>query len=50
VRCYIPYGGQWFAYFLGCVRRLPEGALRRWQRRRPPLGDTPTPAAAALSK
>jgi proline dehydrogenase len=22
VRCYVPYGGQWFAYFLGCVRRM----------------------------
>jgi len=29
VRCYIPYGGQWFPYFLGCVRRLPGGAMRR---------------------
>jgi proline dehydrogenase len=29
VRCYVPYGGQWFPYFLGCVRRLPGGALRR---------------------
>jgi proline dehydrogenase len=29
VRCYIPYGGQWFPYFLGCVRRLPGGAMKR---------------------
>lgn len=29
VRCYVPYGGQWFPYFLGCVRRLPGGALER---------------------
>ena len=29
VRCYVPYGGQWFPYFLGCIRRLPGGALRR---------------------
>ena len=29
VRCYVPYGGQWFPYFLGCIRRLPGGALRK---------------------
>lgn len=29
VRCYVPYGGQWFPYFVGCVRRLPGGALKR---------------------
>jgi proline dehydrogenase len=29
VRCYVPYGGQWFPYFLGCVRRLPGGTMRR---------------------
>ena len=29
VRCYVPYGGQWLTYFLGCVRRLPNGFLRR---------------------
>ena len=33
VRCYVPYGGAWFAYFLGCVRRLPEGILRQWRAR-----------------
>ena len=33
VRCYIPYGGQWLPYFLGCVRRLPGGAMRRLHRR-----------------
>jgi proline dehydrogenase len=29
VRCYVPYGGQWQTYFIGCVRRLPGGVLRR---------------------
>ena len=29
VRSYVPYGGQWYAYVLGCLRRLPGGALRR---------------------
>jgi proline dehydrogenase len=33
VRCYVPYGGQWFAYFLGCVRRMPGGAARRLRER-----------------
>lgn len=33
VRCYLPYGGQWYSYFLGCVRRLPGGALRRFLER-----------------
>ena len=33
VRCYVPYGGQWFPYFLGCVRRLPGGAMRRLGKR-----------------
>lgn len=28
VRCYVPYGGQWFEYVLGCVRRVPGGALK----------------------
>ena len=27
VRCYVPYGGQWYAYVLGCIRRLPSGLL-----------------------
>lgn len=21
VRCYVPYGGQWYAYFIGCIRK-----------------------------
>jgi proline dehydrogenase len=29
VRCYVPYGANWYAYLLGCIRRLPEGILRR---------------------
>ena len=38
VRSYIPYGGDWFAYVLGCIRRVPGGAVRRFaERRRPSL-------------
>ena len=33
VRCYVPYGGQWYAYVLGCVRRLPGGVLQRFRER-----------------
>jgi proline dehydrogenase len=29
VRLYVPYGGDWFVYFLGCVRRLPAGFIHR---------------------
>jgi proline dehydrogenase len=29
VRCYVPYGGEWYAYVLGCLRRVPSGAMRR---------------------
>jgi proline dehydrogenase len=29
VRCYIPYGGNWYTYLLGCLRRIPGGILRR---------------------
>lgn len=29
VRCYVPYGGNWYAYLLGCLRRIPGGILRR---------------------
>lgn len=28
VRCYIPYGGNWYAYLLGCLRRAPGTFLR----------------------
>lgn len=33
VRCYVPYGGQWYAYVLGCLRRVPSGVLRSISRR-----------------
>lgn len=33
VRCYVPYGGDWLAYFLGCARRIPAGLLDRLRRR-----------------
>lgn len=33
VRCYVPYGGQWFSYFLGSLRRMPGGAVRRLRER-----------------
>lgn len=33
VRCYVPYGGQYFPYILGCVRRLPGGVLQRFKHR-----------------
>jgi len=33
VRCYVPYGGQWYAYVLGCLRRVPEGTLQRARER-----------------
>lgn len=29
VRCYVPYGGNWFKYSLGCIRRIPGDILRR---------------------
>jgi proline dehydrogenase len=29
VRLYVPYGGDWFVYFLGCVRRIPGGIAHR---------------------
>lgn len=34
VRCYVPYGGDWITYFLGCARRLPGGMLHRLRERR----------------
>jgi proline dehydrogenase len=33
VRCYVPFGEQWYAYVLGCVRRLPSDMLRRVRQR-----------------
>jgi proline dehydrogenase len=29
VRCYLPYGARWWEYVLGCLRRIPGGALRQ---------------------
>lgn len=29
VCCYVPYGGSWYAYVVGCLRRIPEQTLRR---------------------
>jgi proline dehydrogenase len=29
VRCYVPWGSQWYSYFLGCARRAAGGILRR---------------------
>ena len=29
VRCYVPYGGDWYRYVLGCLRRVPGGILQR---------------------
>ncbi|WP_242393323.1 proline dehydrogenase family protein [Anaeromyxobacter oryzisoli] len=29
VRAYVPYGSRWYEYVLGCIRRLPGGALRQ---------------------
>ena len=48
VRCYVPYGGQWYAYALGCIRRLPATLLAeaksRLRGRRPNLADGPAAA------
>ena len=33
VRCYVPYGGQWYAYVLGCLRRVPDGIMLRARER-----------------
>jgi len=38
VRCYVPYGRQWHAYALGCIRRAPAGFLNRL-REKPCLGE-----------
>lgn len=29
VRCYVPYGGQWYEYVLGCLRRVAGGIPQR---------------------
>jgi proline dehydrogenase len=41
VRCYVPYGGEWYNYFLGCARRIPGGALRRFRERLHASNDNP---------
>ncbi len=33
VRCYVPYGDQWYTYVLGCLRRVPGGAVHRLRER-----------------
>lgn len=33
VRCYVPFGGNWYAYVLGCIRRIPEEIVRYTQER-----------------
>ncbi len=43
VRVYVPYGGDWFAYVLGCVRRLPLGVARRLSDRVPARARTASP-------
>ncbi len=35
VRCYIPYGGDWATHLVGCLRRIPAGALSRLVRPAP---------------
>jgi proline dehydrogenase len=49
VRCYVPYGGQWYTYVLGCLRRVPGGlAQRARERARARLpGGPDLPAGAA---
>lgn len=37
VRCYVPFGGNWYAYLLGCIRRIPEGILRQGKERVSPI-------------
>ena len=44
VRCYVPFGGQWHSHFLGCLRRLPGGALRRLRERLHREPDSPANA------
>jgi proline dehydrogenase len=45
VRCYVPYGGQWYTYVLGCLRRVPGGVVARLRERvRPGRTERATPA------
>ncbi len=54
VRCYVPYGGQWYAYALGCIRRLPatvvaEAASRARSRHIPAPRGSDAPARRVSS-
>ncbi len=49
VRCYVPYGRQWYAYFLGCVRRVPGGLLRRLGERARPAPPRPSAPGAGVA-
>ena len=33
VRCYVPYGGNWYEYLLGCIRRSPRTVISHVRRR-----------------
>ena len=51
VRCYVPYGGRWYAYALGCIRRLPativaETTSRARMRRRHASGRRRAPGGS----
>ncbi len=43
VRCYVPYGGQWFAYVTGCVRRAVGDAIGRGRKRSSTTGAAHAP-------
>jgi proline dehydrogenase len=43
VRSYVPYGDQWYEYVLGCMRRVPGGAVRRLVERLRPDASRPPP-------
>jgi len=36
LRCYVPYGGDWATHVVGCLRRIPAGALARIARTHAP--------------
>ena len=43
VRCYVPWGSQWYTYFLGCARRAAGELLRRPVRWSRPIPQPPIP-------
>jgi proline dehydrogenase len=56
VRCYVPYGGDWATHLIGCLRRIPGGALARLNRQgsslplgHPMLGSSPLPGMGTTS-